>query len=172
MPLSKCYKRASVGAGVSAHEKNVSAQQRPLHTCTCTHTRTLIFSLSLLYFCSFLSLSPPPSHRLLSWAVRFSLVNQNICRRHNVLTLYFTLSSSSRAPTPTFFLDVPFDLFALTFLFKQAHEAIFAQLVTSWPVNVQCRSSTCLHNDTVLTAYICFLSPSLSLSVSLTADLR
>lgn len=146
-----------MGAGVSAHEKNVSAQQRPLHT------HTLIFSLSLLYFCSFLSLSPPPCHPLLSWAVRFSLVNQNICRRPYALFHLVLLLTGSRA---YFFLDVPFDLFALTFLFKQAHKAIFAQLVTSWPVNVQCRSSTCLHNDTVLTAYICFLSPSLSLSVS------
>lgn len=157
---------------VSAWEEcKCSAETTPhMHLHPHTHPHIFPFFIVLLFFS--VSLSPPPSHRLLSWAVRFSLVNQNICRRHNVLTLYFTLSSSSRAPTPTFFLDVPFDLFALTFLFKQAHEAIFAQLVTSWPVNVQCRSSTCLHNDTVLTAYICFLSPSLSLSVSLTADLR
>lgn len=169
---------------VSAHEKNESAQQRPLHTCTHTHTHTLTVSPSLLFFCSLLSLSTPPS------AVWFSLVNQNTFAsdtvsscilspcpppphgaRHSFFHL-FSLSSLSLSLPPSkahLFLDALSDLSALPFLFKQAHEPSFTLLVTSL---LMCRSSTCLHNDTVSAAYVCFPSPSLSPRLSLPADLR
>ena len=114
-------------------EKNESAEQRPLHTCTHTYSYTLTMSLPLLFFCSFASLYSLRHH------MTFSPSLFRICRRHNVCVRSLTFSSSrcSSLAFPLSFSDLPsllslfffffpldalFDLFVLTFLFKQAHK--------------------------------------------------
>lgn len=101
----------------------------------------------------------------------------------------FTFSSSSWCTSPHFsplllplllrFSSPPKPIFfwtpCLTFLRWPSYlSRPTRQASPSWWHHCQlmCRSSTCLPNDTLLTAYVCFPSPSLSLSLSLTADLR
>lgn len=147
VPLSQWLQEGLVGAGVLesvAHEKNGSAQQRPLYTCA--HTHPFIMFIVLLFI--FISLYKPQYGFLLFIRIHKQATLRPYTVFHLVLLLsvnfipFFLYSSlplsGSFLPKPIFFsLTSLFDFFALTFLFLPSHLPSCTHLVTSLPVIVQ-----------------------------------